>query len=65
MYNSFHALIGCHLFCRKLRYYINKGLWREPLRRKDGKPYPPDVQRREVKLDIVNDAHKLYLFVLC
>ena len=44
---------------RKLRYYINKGLWREPLRKKDGRPYPPDVQRREVKLDIVNDFHKV------
>ena len=49
----------CHPTFRKLRYYINKGLWREPLRRKDGKPYPPDVQRREVKLDIVNDFHKV------
>ena len=44
---------------RKLRYFINKGLWREPLRRADGKAYPPDVQRREVKLDIVNDFHKV------
>ena len=45
---------------RKLRYYISKGLWREPLRRKDGKPFPPAVQRREVKLDIVDDHAKLY-----